>query len=114
MSTEMTTVWGQPPSEEEKMWALGAHLSNFIFPAVPSLIIYFLQKDKSKYISYHALQSAIMQGLFTWVISGAVISITCGLGFPILFVPMGLSIWHAIRAHNGEWVGFPMIEGFGK
>ncbi len=54
---------------EEKQWAMISHLSvllnlftGFGGLAAP-LILYFIYKDRSRYVAYHSLQALIMQGI---------------------------------------------------
>lgn len=54
---------------QEKQWAMISHLSvllnlftGFVGMGVP-VIIYFIYKDRSRYVAYHSLQALIMQGI---------------------------------------------------
>jgi uncharacterized Tic20 family protein len=66
------------PTSEEKNWAMLAHLSvlvnlfTAILGPVAAAIIYFAFRDRSRYISYHALQSLILQ-LIVWVGGGVIV-----------------------------------------
>ena len=66
------------PTNEEKNWAMLAHLSVLvnIFTAilgpVAAAIIYFAFRDRSRYVSYHALQSLVLQ-LIVWVGGGILV-----------------------------------------
>ena len=64
-----------------------------------------LKKDDSKYIAYHALQAAVFQVL-SWLLAG----VTCGVGAVTLI----LSVVWAVKAYNGEWAGYPLIEKVGR
>jgi len=54
---------------EEKQWAMVSHLSVLLnlftafMGAVVPLVLYFIYKDRSRYVAYHALQALIMQGI---------------------------------------------------
>lgn len=67
------------PSDEHT-WAMLAHLSvlvnlvtGFLGP-LAALVIYLVFKDRSRYVAYQALQSAIFQ-LIAWVGAGVVIGV---------------------------------------
>ena len=66
------------PTTEEKNWAMLAHLSvlvnlfTAILGPVAAAIIYFAFRDRSRYISYHALQSLVLQ-LIVWVGGGVLV-----------------------------------------
>jgi uncharacterized membrane protein len=68
-------------------------------------VIYFVKKDESSYVAYHAVQAGVFQ-VISWVIAGA----TCGVGLVLLVLP----IWIGIKAYNGEWVGYPLLDGVGR
>ncbi|MCB9760110.1 MAG: DUF4870 domain-containing protein [Alphaproteobacteria bacterium] len=106
--------FGDPPNSEDRLWGMLAHLANLVLPAIGPFIIYLIYKDKSKFIAYHAIQSAVFHGLLQYVISGAVIGVTCGLGFPILFVSPIVAILWGIKANNGQWEGYPVITSVGR
>ncbi len=103
MSNAMT--WGETPTSDDKLWAMVAHLSSFVFPFLGSLALYLIFKDKGRFVKYHAVQSLVFQ-LVAWVIGG----VTCGFGFVIMLA----QLWLAYRAYQGEWNGYPLIEGVGK
>ncbi len=66
---------------EERTWAMIAHLSilanlvtGFLGP-VCALVIYFMYKDRSRYIAYHSIQSFMFQ-LIAWIGGGAIVTVT--------------------------------------
>lgn len=80
---------------DDRTWAMLAHASfalnlvtGFLGP-IAALIIYLLNRDRSRYVAYHALQSAIWQMLtwygggilvgLTWIITGALSLAVIGL-----------------------------------
>lgn len=113
-----------PVSDQEaRQWAMFSHLSVLInlfavfMGAVVPLIIYFLYKDKSRYVAYHALQAFIMQaicsfgGLLIAVLAGAMMSIpivglicipvACVFGLlPIVALVYG--VYGGIQVNKGE------------
>lgn len=99
--------WGSDTNNEERMFALIAHLLTFLLPVLGPGIIYLIKKDTSRYVSYHALQALVFQ-LVAWILNGTVVG--CLLGIPMMLY----SIYQGIRAYNGEWAGYPLIETVGK
>ncbi len=85
------TVQGTPPPtyqaasaplspSDEHTWAMLAHLSVLLnlvtgfFGPIAALIIYLVFKDRSRYVAYQSLQSAIFQ-LIAWVGGGVIIGL---------------------------------------
>ena len=68
------------PSQEERTWAMLAHLSillNLIsgfLGVVAALIIYLTYKDRSRYVAYQAMQAFLFQLIF-WVGGGVIVGI---------------------------------------
>jgi uncharacterized protein len=114
------------PPNEERTWAMLAHLSILLnlvtgfLGGIIAIIIYFIYKDRSRFIAYHAMQSFIFQSI-TWLgaglLGGLFISIGSVLGFLIipllclipgflilLLTPMSLiyGIVGAVNVNNGE------------
>ena len=106
--------WGDEATQDDKLFAMGAHLSNLFIPfGVAPLLAWVVYKDKSPYIAYHSLQSVVMNAVL-WVIASTLTGITACLAAPLLAVAPILSIIWGIKAYNGEWKGFPVIEGVGR
>ena len=104
MSTELT--WGGETTSEERTFALAAHLLTFVAPIFGPLIVYFIKKDSSRYVAYHAVQATVFQ-LITGLVGGA----TGGVGFLLVV----LSIMAALKANKGEWEDpYPLIGGIGR
>jgi uncharacterized Tic20 family protein len=67
------------PSDEHT-WAMLAHLSVLVnlvtgfFGPIAALVIYLVFKDRSRYVAYQSLQSAIFQ-LIAWVGGGIIIGL---------------------------------------
>ena len=104
--------------------ALACHLGPWVgLPVIVAGLLYVTQKDKSAFVRFHAVQSAVFQaiaGMALAVIGGAVsiiVSLTCGLGFPLLFVVIAaalaagcLDAYHGYLAYQGQWAAFPQME----
>ncbi len=117
----------QPLSpQDEKTWAMLAHLSTLLnlvtgfLGLLAAIIIYFVFRDRSKYVAYQSLQSFLMQ-LLGWVVAGTVVgavwAITgvlsaiivglCLIPFAILFsfIPLATIVYGiigGIKCNNGE------------
>ncbi|MCB9777561.1 MAG: DUF4870 domain-containing protein [Alphaproteobacteria bacterium] len=104
MSTDLT--WGGETTPEDRTFALAAHLLAFIAPIIGPLIVYFIKKDGSRFVAYHALQATVFQ-LIAYIIGGA----TCGIGLLLMI----LSILAAMKANKGEWDDpYPLIGSVGR
>lgn len=111
---------------EERTWAMLAHLSvllNLItgfLGGIAAIIIYFIYKDRSRFVAYHAMQAFIFQAI-TWIgaglVSGILIAIGGALSFLIipllclipgflilLLIPISLiyGIIGGVKVNNGE------------
>ncbi len=93
---ENTPYKPQPLSpSEERTWAMLAHLSILLnmftgfFGIVAAMIIYFMYKDRSRFVAYHAMQSFIFQAI-TWIGVAMVASvlITVGGALAFLIIPL--------------------------
>jgi uncharacterized protein len=81
--------------QEERTWAMLAHLSILLnlvtgfLGGIGAIIIYFVYKDRSRYIAYHAMQSFLFQTI-TWLGAGLLAGIFIGVGsaFAILIIPL--------------------------
>lgn len=111
---------------EERTWAMLAHLSVLLnlvtgfLGSIAALIIYFIYKDRSRLVAYHAMQAFIFQAI-TWLgaglVSGFLIAVGGALGFLIipllclvpgflilLLIPISLiyGIIGGVKVNNGE------------
>jgi uncharacterized membrane protein len=116
-------VWGEKPTEDDKMWAAVAHVSPFIAPLMGPIIVLLIFNEKGKYIRYHAIQAIVMQivlgvvGVISAIVIAIISALTCGVGavlyllmFPLALVPL----YGAWQAWNGTWSGFPLIDSVGR
>jgi hypothetical protein len=86
---------GQVLPQEERTWAMLAHLSVLLnlftgfLGGVAAFIIYLVYKDRSRLIAYHAMQSFIFQAI-TWLGAGLVsgLLITVGSLLSFLIIPL--------------------------
>jgi uncharacterized Tic20 family protein len=105
VSDNALQTWGAEVNDNERMMALIAHLSGFVFPFLGPLLLWLLKKDDSRFVAYHSIQALVFQ-VIAWAVSG----VTCGIGL-VLFV---LPILVAIKANKGRWEGYPLIDGIGR
>lgn len=83
------------PASEERTWAMLAHLSVLLnlvtgfVGGLAAIVIYFVYKDRSRLVAYHAMQSFVFQAI-TWIGAGMLAGLFIGLGsaFAILIVPL--------------------------
>jgi len=121
--------FGGAVTQDERSMAMLAHLLQIFTGFIGPLIIYFVKKDQSKFVAYHALQSIVWQlcymacmmvGVFA-TIALTVAMPPRGGDFPVFFlffwlIAMGggllnlvLGIIYTIKANNGDWGGYPVI-----
>jgi len=127
------------PTQDERTFALLAHVLG-IFSGFIAPLVFFLVKRDSKFVSFHALQSLAWHIAYFVLFFGAIIlfivSMIAGgglreqahgqppfafFGFFGLFwlfamgggiLNMILAIVYGIKAHNGEWAQFPLLGGW--
>ncbi len=119
--------FGMTPSDEERNLAVIAHLSGMagivmggLIGFLGPLIIYLFKKDSSVYIESQAKEALNFQ--ITLLIIGvgcvALVFVSCGFMFRILFVPMILQFAFAIIAafavKNGKYYRYPFNIRFLK
>ena len=107
---EIQHAFAPLPPEEERTWAMLAHLSVLVnlftgfLGGIFAIVVYFIYKDRSRFVAYHAMQSFLFQSI-TWLGAGLIATffITVGsvLGFliiPLLCLIPGFLILLAIPA----------------
>jgi uncharacterized Tic20 family protein len=130
-----------PLSETEaRTWAMVAHLSVLLnlvtgfLGVVAALVIYFVFKDRSRYVAYQALESFVFQLIFwaggglaialIWGITGALSAILIGIlcvPFALVFtVALGLmplvaliyGVYGGLEANQGKPFSYWLIGGW--
>lgn len=123
------------PTQDERTMALLAHVLQLVGWWIAPLII-FMARRQSRFVSFHALQALLLQGVhvalilfaFFAVFGGgfffAVTSSLSGGAAPLaaLFIPLvflsfagiGVTIWvlaivYGIKASRGEWAEYPIL-----
>jgi uncharacterized Tic20 family protein len=106
-------------SPEVRQWAMFAHLSALAglvvggFTIVGPLIIWLVKKDESKFIDMHGKESVNFQinVLVYYLIAVVITLVTCGLGFPVLFIPLLygiiMPIIAGLKANEGKPYEYP-------
>ena len=106
-------------SSDERTMALLAHLSAFVLMLIGPAIILMVKGKESKFVEYHAKQALIYQGItfaVNFIIIIVVSIITCGMCFPVFFLPMITAIYGifiGIEANKGRWVGYKGLDHMG-
>ncbi len=102
------------PTEEEKLIGALVHASGPLgFGGWAPLVIWLIYKDKSPFVAYHAYQAMIFH-LVVLIVVVPVAILTCGIGALLLLPWMGLEIWLALKAYEGEWISYPAMDSIGK
>ncbi len=82
--------------------------------------MFLVKKDQSQFVAYHALQALVYQaitGVIAMVLIMFLLIITLGLCFPVVFlafIPCIGGIMWGLKANQGEWTGYPLIETIGR
>jgi len=127
------------PSQDERMLAMFAHLSMFFGSLIIPLIFWAINKDKSRFVSFHSLQALFFHLAYTvvlvfLVIFVAVIGVLAGLIVPgesgpphigalqiivilalgvivigFIFVSIALAVINAVAAYKGGMKKYPII-----
>ena len=121
----MTTTTGMSP-RDENTWSVLAHLSVFVnlltgfLGPVVALIIWFVYRDRSERVSFHALQSALYQLAWAvilavgWTITAFLTVIIIGLLLiPVMIVlsvvPFVHMAYAAYKVNQGVDYRYPLV-----
>lgn len=95
------------PTRDERVLALIAHALTFVEGGIIGpAIVYFVKKDQSQFVAFHALQSVLF-GLFAAVIIVPVAILTCGLGAVLVVPYLVFEFIACLKAYDGEWYQLP-------
>jgi hypothetical protein len=128
-----------PPTEDERTFAMLAHVLQFFAGFIPPLVIYLVKRN-SRFVAFHALQALlwqityfviIMLGMMTMFASmfGVIarqahngpangvppVGFFVGFGaFWLLFIAgwvvnLFLAIYYGIKSYHGEWAAYPLL-----
>jgi uncharacterized Tic20 family protein len=98
-------IWGGSTTSNERGLAMASHIAALVLPIIGPVLVYVIKKDESKFVAYHAMQALVFQ-VISWLLTG----VTCGVGAILLILPI---VW-AVKAYNGEWTGYPLIDSVGR
>jgi uncharacterized Tic20 family protein len=87
-------------SDDERMWAMFAHLGIFVAGFIAPLVIWQMKKDESAFVTKNA--KASLNFCITWSV---IAMFTCGLGVIPLYI---FAIIAGIAANRGEVYKYPM------
>jgi len=119
------TTTGMSP-RDENTWSALAHLSVFVnlltgfFGPVAALIIWFIYRDRSERVAFHALQSALYQAAWAvilaigWTLTALLMVIIIGfLLIPVMillsFVPFVHMAYAAYKVNQGVDYRYPFV-----
>ena len=121
----ITTTTGMSP-RDENTWSALAHLSVFVnlltgfFGPVAALIIWFIYRDRSERVAFHALQSALYQAAWAvilaigWTVTALLMVIIIGfLLIPVMIVlsvvPFAHMAYAAYKVNQGVDYRYPFV-----
>jgi uncharacterized Tic20 family protein len=113
-------------ARDENTWSVLAHLSVFVnlltgfFGPVVALIIWFVYRDRSERIAFHAVQSALYQAAWAvilaigWTVTGLLMMVIVGfLLLPVMillsFVPFVHMAYAAYKVNQGVDYRYPFV-----
>ena len=105
-------------TQDDKTMALIAYLGGAFISFLVPLIIYFMKKDQSKFVAYHAMQALIFHiaMLVGYIIGGALTMVLIGfLLLPVVgILSLVYSIIAALAANKGEWYEIPVVGKYAR
>ncbi len=109
------------PSSDDRNLALIAHLSGLVglftggyLGFVGPLVIYLMKKDSSPYVETQAKEALNFQitMFLIAIVCGVLIAVSCGMLFPLIFVPMLMQVIFGIIAalavKDGQHYEYPV------
>lgn len=107
------------PTQEERTWAMAAHLSAFVGHFIPfghifgPLIVWLVKRDSSAFVGDQAKEALNAQISFTIYAAVAAVLILVVIGLPLLFLiwlgDIILVIIAAVTANDGRRYRYPLI-----
>jgi uncharacterized Tic20 family protein len=99
--------------DEEKMWAIGAHLGPLVLGLIAPLIVWLVFKDRSAFLDRTAKEALNMQ--ISYLVYGLVAGFSIILLIGIVLLPLVMLAWlvlmivAAVRVANFEDYRYPLI-----
>ena len=104
--------------EDQRLWATLIHMGGLFFGILPSLIGYFVLKDRGEFVKEHTrvalnfhinvLIAGAICGLLSLILIGVFLAVVLGI------VVVVCSILAAIAANRGEYYQYPLTYQFVK
>jgi uncharacterized Tic20 family protein len=98
---------GQLGQQDERMWAMLAHIGAVILGFIAPLIVLLVQGEKSPFTRANAVESLNFQ-ISLLIVGIPLTIITCGLGAVIFLVGIVFEIIGGIKANGGEAYRYPV------
>lgn len=107
------------PSDENRQWGMFCHLSALLgllvggLTFIGPLVCWLLKKDESKFVDYHGKESLNFQlNILVYALIAVVITFaTCGVAFPVIFLPVVygivMPIIAGLKANEGVYYVYP-------
>lgn len=95
------TATAAAPTQNERIAAAIAHAGTCVAWFLAPLVVYLIERDRSRYASHQALQ-ALLWSAFGTIVCAA----TCGLAIPLF---MAFHIYAAIQAMDGVQYEYPLM-----
>jgi len=107
------------PTQDERTWAMAAHLSAFVGHFIPfghifgPLVVWLIKRDSSEFVGDQAKEALNAQISFTVYAAIAGVLILVVIGLPLLFLiwllDILLVIIAAVTANGGHRYRYPLI-----
>lgn len=112
----------KPPPEttaDDRQWAMFCHLSALLgllaagLTFIGPLVCWLVKKDQSKFVDSHGKESLNFQIniLIYTLIAAAITFVTCGIAFPLIFIPLiygiVMPIIAGLKANEGKLYEYP-------
>jgi uncharacterized Tic20 family protein len=104
---------GQLSQQDERMWAMLAHIGAVVLGFIAPLIVLLVQGEKSPFTRANAVESLNFQ-ISLLIVGIPLTIITCGLGAVIFLVGIVFEIIGGIQANNGTAYRYPAASRLGK
>ena len=95
-----TSISSSVPNND-RLAAFVAHLGTVFGWFLVPLVVYLLERGRSRYAAFHAMQALL------WSLSGTVVSAaTCGVAIPIF---LAFHVYAALKILRGEEYEYPVV-----
>jgi len=98
---------GRLSQQDERMWAMLAHIGAVILGFIAPLIVLLVQGEKSPFTRANAVESLNFQ-ISLLIVGIPLTIITCGLGAVIFLVAIVFEVIGGIKANGGEAYRYPV------